>query len=120
MNRFDSLDSLEREPYLIKCPVCGQEYLPAELFLPEDVLGSPTDIVKRNDGKLDFYLGERPTYETEYCCDNCNNTFRVKMKVFFETSVEDDFDAAYSSKLKTNVLAGEVDLFNDKNTAERK
>lgn len=118
MNKFESIDSLEKDLYLIRCPVCGQEYLPAELFLPADLLGSPTDIVKRNDGKIDFYLGEKPSYETEYCCDNCNSVFKVKAKILFETSIEDDF-SDYTSKLKTNVLAGEVDLFNENSTENK-
>ena len=120
MSRFESLDSLEREQYLIKCPVCGQEYLPAELFLPSDFLGKPTDIVKTNSGKIDFYLGEKPSYETEYICDNCSTTFKVKAKVIFDTSVkEESFDTDYVSKLKSNVLGSEVNLFDD-NSAEKK
>lgn len=120
MSKFDSLDSLERDGYLIRCPVCGQEYLPAELFLPVDFLGKPKDIVKRNDGKIDFYLGERPTYETEYCCDNCSSNFKVKAKINFETIAEDDFSKEYTSKLKVNVLGGEVDLFKNENTTKSK
>lgn len=121
MSKFESLDSLERDSFLIRCPVCGQEYLPAELFLPSDLLGNPKDIVKRNDGKIDFYLGEKPTYETEYVCDNCCSHFKVKAKLFFETTTndEDNFDAEYESKLKVNLLSEVVDLFNDNPTESK-
>ena len=117
MSKFESLDSLDKEQYLIRCPVCGQEYLAAELFLPTDLLGKPTDIVKRNDGKLDFYMGEKPSYTTEYCCDNCNTNFRVRARIYYDVTTNDydNFDKDYTSKLKTNILSGEVDLFNNDN-----
>lgn len=112
MNRYSGLDDLEKETHIIRCPVCGQEYLPAELFMPSDFLGEPTEIVKRRDGVIDFYFGERPTFETEYCCDSCSSYFKVKAKVSFEATAEDDFSKEYSTKLKTNLFKSEVDLFN--------
>lgn len=116
INRFDSLENLNKERYLVRCPVCGQEYLPAELFMPSDFLGNPKDIVKRRDGKIDFYLGEEPTLETDYICDNCGTKFKTVAKVYFESSVEDSFVKDYETKLKVNIKSNEVDLF--ENTSE--
>lgn len=116
-----TLDYLDKEEkYLIRCPVCGQEYLPAELFLPVDFLGNPKEIIKTNSGKIDFYLGERPTYETEYTCDNCGTLFKVNAKVNFETTVEEseNYSTEYVSKLKRNIIFGEVDLFNEDSTTQ--
>lgn len=111
MSKFVSLENLDVNNCIIRCPVCGQEYLIAEIFLPEDFLGNPSNIVKRVDGKIDFYLGEKPSFETSYCCDNCNTTFDIKAKVAFETTARKDFSDEYVSKLKTNVLAKEQELF---------
>lgn len=115
VNKFDSLESLEVNQNVIRCPHCGQEYLAAELFMPEDLFGAPTNIVKTSDGKVDFFLGERPTFETEYCCDNCDTTFRVRAKLSFESFIDDkdNFDEEYVSKLKVNIFENEVNLFDE-------
>lgn len=118
INRFDSLENLDREKYVIKCPICGQEYLPAELFMPSDFLGAPKDIVKRRDGKIDFYLGEKPTLETDYICDSCMSRFHVKAKVMFEATADDSFSKDYVSKLKVNIKASEVGLFDNQGKTE--
>lgn len=118
---YESLNSLDRELNVIRCPVCGQEYLAAELFLPDDLLGKPVDIVKTTDGKVDFYLGEKPTLETTYNCDNCFTTFKVKARIQFDTAVEtaNAFDSTYVSKLKTPLrTVQEVNLFDDNDTTE--
>ena len=120
MHQFASLASVDKDGNIIKCPICGQEYLPAEIFLPEELLGKPKDIVKTTDGKIDFFLGERPTLETTYNCDNCFTTFKVRAKIAYDVFVEqkDNFDNTYVSKLKTNIKqAEEVNLF-DSNPAE--
>lgn len=118
INRFDSIDSLENNQNLIRCPHCGQEYLPAEIFMPTDLLGEPTDIIRKPDGKIDFFLGEKPTFETEYCCDNCDTVFRVRARLSCESFTDEDFNDEYVSKLKVNIFENEVNLF--ENTTENK
>ena len=36
----------------IVCPVCGAEYLQSEIFVPDGIIGKPTDIVKNKKGKI--------------------------------------------------------------------
>ena len=41
----------------IRCPHCGCEYLPAEIYLPNDFLGYPTNIIKDEKGEILGLLG---------------------------------------------------------------
>ena len=41
----------------IVCPQCGMEYLPAEIYLPNYLLGKPTRIVRDENGKILDYDG---------------------------------------------------------------
>ena len=36
----------------IRCPNCGCEYLPGEIYLPNYFVGQPTDIIKNNEGEV--------------------------------------------------------------------
>lgn len=76
------------EPIII-CPVCGQAYLPAEIFMPDDLLGKPTDIFKTSAGKIDFYLGKEPDLTEEYTCDNCGTRLSVKARLSFDVQVKE-------------------------------
>lgn len=41
------------KPTVIKCPHCGAEYLPSEIFMPEDILGgAPKNLIKDPLGKV--------------------------------------------------------------------
>ena len=37
---------------VIKCPHCGYEYVPAEIFMLGDFLGKPTDLIRDPLGKF--------------------------------------------------------------------
>lgn len=88
----------------ITCPVCGQEYLPDELFV--DLTGKHNVIEKTRAGKIDFYFGDDPEEETYYICDSCNSKFKVKIDVKFTTSVENE-----SSEYITKIQPLEESLF---------
>ena len=42
----------EKKITTIKCPHCGYEYVPAEIFMPTDIEGKPDSIVKDVLGKV--------------------------------------------------------------------
>lgn len=85
----------------IKCPYCGAEYIPQELYIPDDFLPPFDDLVKDESGKI-VALYEKPmnTHE-EYTCDYCNHRFKVEAKVEFITSEipQHDFKYDYESPL---------------------
>lgn len=84
---------------LIKCPHCGAEYLPEEIFFADDLLGHPSDIVKDEEGKIKYFKDNNKEKSEEYICDYCNKTFKVSVKFQFNVQKFDDFDDEYSIKL---------------------
>lgn len=85
----------------IRCPNCGFEYLPGEIFSPKHFLGEPRNIVRNNIGEILGYDGLGMDLEESFVCSNCDLEFNVYAKVNFLT--EDC--AAEESKPKS------VDLF---------
>lgn len=73
------------EDITIKCPRCGRELLPAEVFYPDDLLGKPTEIIRDAEGHIEFYLGDEPNYDEMYVCDECGAKFVVHANISFET-----------------------------------
>lgn len=76
--------------YKITCPCCGAEYLPSEIYIPQEVLGkSNFEINKTRMGNItdDNSIKDMDLNEV-YECDFCGRTFRVRMKVKFETECD--------------------------------
>lgn len=72
---------------VIKCPVCGAEYLPAEIYLPHAFLGKPSDIEKDHiKGTLRNFSGKSMDTSESYRCDYCNTLFDINAKVHFTTN----------------------------------
>lgn len=70
---------------IIKCPKCGREYLPAEVYYPKDFFGNPQDILRNNQGEIEDCLGSSLNTTEHYTCDSCNTCFKVTAKVSFKT-----------------------------------
>jgi DNA-directed RNA polymerase subunit RPC12/RpoP len=70
---------------VIKCPVCGYEYLPAEIYLPNEFLGKPRDIVRDINGKILGFSGVKMNDTESYRCDNCNTLFNVVFTTYFNS-----------------------------------
>ena len=86
---------------VITCPCCGQEFLPAEIFYPDDLIGKPKEIYKTSSGKIDFYTGEDQCYNELYICDNCRNLLHVHADVKYTVNVvkdDEEFDEEFVSK----------------------
>ena len=78
----------KKETY-IACPYCGREYLPAEIFVPTNFLGKPSDIEKDPVGKIVSYTGSSMDTTETYICDGCNSPFTVFAKVQFQATMKD-------------------------------
>ena len=72
----------------IVCPQCGMEYLPAEIYLPNYLLGKPTRIVRDENGKILDYDGIDIDTKEKYTCDKCHTTFKVNAKMQFYASFD--------------------------------
>ena len=86
--------------YKIKCPNCQAEYLPAEIFIPDALLGRPREIDKDANGKILEYFGTNMDLMETYRCDFCNRKFEVTLTPkFTTTSATKDFKSEYKTKL---------------------
>lgn len=85
----------------IVCPKCGREYLPAEIFFPDNLLGRPTDIIRDDAGKIIFFSGTTMDLTEEFTCD-CGCCFKVEGNISFniKTDPNKDFDEDYIVKIK--------------------
>ena len=90
---------------VIRCPHCGAEYLPGEIYMPGSLIGQPDDIVKDAVGKIiyeDYREGKEPDMIEHYICDYCNKPFIVEASITYKTMVEapeKDFSTQYVSLL---------------------
>lgn len=91
---------------IIKCPVCGAEYLPAEIYIPDSFLGKPEYIDKNLTKHIESYFGKNMDLVERYKCDNCDTMFKVIARVQFVTVEEKDLDfkKPYSTKLNIKKL----------------
>lgn len=90
-----------KEIYTLRCPVCNQEYMCSEIFMPDAVFGKQYDITKDEEGNIKFYLGDDPDYTEEFICDSCSTKLKVTMKMSFDVEVneEKDFEEEYETKI---------------------
>jgi DNA-directed RNA polymerase subunit RPC12/RpoP len=90
---------------VIKCPHCGYEYVPAEIFMPGDFLGKPTDLIRDPLGKflyIEYEKDNEPSQTESYVCDSCDKPFIVEPVVSYKVKkeVEElDFTEDYVSLL---------------------
>lgn len=86
--------------WIIKCPKCGREYLPCEIFYPEDMMLS-TNVIKDENGKIIYFEGNQPDGFESYICDGCGEEFTVKVSMTFDVEKpEVDFDDDFTEDIK--------------------
>lgn len=92
---------------LIKCPYCGCEYLPGEIYLPDEFLGQPKNVERNLDGKIDTFAGVEQKLTEKFSCYNCNKTFSctAMIKYVVLKSDEDDFDTDFETPLYKNRIS---------------
>lgn len=88
---------------VISCPKCGKQYLPAEIFIPNCVFGKPDLILRNTENEIVDMTGITPDKDETYCCDNCNTTFRISLKMKFTATIDDsiDFSDEYADSMKS-------------------
>lgn len=91
---------------IIKCPTCGAEYLPVEIYLPDAFFGKPLHIERDDENKVTHVVGTKMNLFEHYTCDYCNVPFKITAKLQFSTKAETkfDFDTDYTTSLKKEVL----------------
>jgi len=91
---------------IIKCPTCGAEYLPVEIFIPNAFFGKPVHIERDEDGKIIDVVGNGMCTTEQFICEHCNVPFRISAKVQYNTKAETkfDFNSDYETSLKSESL----------------
>jgi hypothetical protein len=91
---------------IIKCPHCGAEYLPGEIYLPGSLIGQPTDVVRDSLGKIIYEdydpVDREPDPVEHFTCEYCEKPFIVEAVITYKTkeeSPERDFQSQYVSLL---------------------
>ena len=74
----------------IRCPHCGREYHPAEIYYPEEFFGHPVDIRKDENGVILSFSGKDMNLVETYTCDGCGNMFSVEATVSFKAEPYQD------------------------------
>jgi len=83
---------------IIKCPHCGAEYLPVEIYIPEDFLPESEDITRDEQGHLVACHEGSMNLQEDYTCDYCGHRFTVLADVKFNTSINELHDYNYDYK----------------------
>lgn len=100
---------------VIKCPVCGEEYMIGDVFMPNKFFGRQTEIVKKPSGEIDYYLGEDPDLNEEFICENCLTKLKIKANITFniEQKSQENFDEEYTTSINKpiKIKLSEEELF---------
>lgn len=86
------------ENNIIRCPKCGREYLPCEIYLPDAFLGRARVISRNEEGQIDYIDGSNMDLVETYQCD-CGHRFKVEAKVNFHVESLADPEQGYISQL---------------------
>ena len=91
---------------VIRCPHCGSEYLPGEVYVPGSLIGQPDEVIRDSLGKIiyeDYYTEDaEPTMIEHFTCEYCEKPFIVEATVTYkarEELPENDFSTNYVSLL---------------------
>ena len=78
---------------VIKCPHCGAEWVPSEIFMPGDVEGKAKQVIRDALGHILYVEYEEdcePCSEQHYVCDECGRGFVVEPVVMFKVKKESE------------------------------
>lgn len=107
------------ETVKIVCPICGAEYLPVEIFIPEEFFGKPDEVIRDPADKIEFFLGKGMNLNEEYICDSCGTNMRITARLSFDVDTdqvdEDEYVTTFEKPKK--IKLDEVELF-DTDTGE--
>ena len=90
---------------VIRCPHCGAEYLPGEIYIPGSITGQPDEVIRDSLGKIiyeDYSELKEPCLVEHFTCENCDRPFVVEATVTYrarEEAPERDFSTKYVSLL---------------------
>ena len=91
---------------VIRCPHCGSEYLPGEIYMPGSLIGHPDEVIRDSLGKIiyeDYSIdSHKPDLIEHFICEHCEKPFIIEATVTYKTkeeAPENDFTTEYVSLL---------------------
>ena len=100
------ISNITHKTPVIKCPHCGAEYLPGEVYMPNSLIGQPDEVVRDALGKIIYEDYETPAREPDmiehFSCEYCDKPFIIEATVTYKTkeeAPENDFKTQYVSLL---------------------
>ena len=92
---------MENTPRIV-CPVCGEVYMPSEVYIPKDFFGNPGDIIRTTSGKIDFFTGTDMDLEEEFICENCGTPLKISAKLSFNVEADSllNFNKDHETKVE--------------------
>lgn len=78
---------------VIRCPHCGCEMTPAEIFMPGDLIGKPESVIRDALGKIiyqEYDKDNEPAQSEHYICDECGKPFIVEPVITYKVKKEDE------------------------------
>ena len=96
----------------IKCPTCGKQYLPAEIYYPNEFFGKPSQIERNSKGEIEYFNGESLNLSETFTCTHCGVDFEVTADISFSTKVTElgEFDDFYITPLFDDKLELDEDF----------
>ena len=76
----------------IKCPNCRYEYLPGEIFMPNNFLGQPRYVHRDERGNILEFMGIEQNAQESFVCENCDKLFNIECEFNFKVSYNEDED----------------------------
>lgn len=97
---------MENKINVIRCPHCGTEYHPSEIFIPEYLIGRPKDIEKNYLGKIvNIEMALKPDLKEEFTCEKCFQKLNISAHIRYDVSIktyEDYTTKKYKDRLVLN------------------
>jgi hypothetical protein len=100
------INNITHKSPIIRCPHCGAEYLPGEIYMPGALIGQPDDVVKDSLGKILYEDYDTPEREPDpiehFICEFCDKPFIIEAVITYKTkeeTPENDFSSQYVSLL---------------------
>ena len=90
---------------IIKCPCCGEEYLPGEVLYPNWIIGQPKNIIKNDRGRIEYWEDEDLSLTETYICDKCNTPLNITVSIDY--SVEVDHKKNFNEDSSTSIYSSD-------------
>lgn len=78
---------------VIKCPHCGWEYEPGEIYLPDVLLGYPINVIRDALGHIiytEYKPYKEPCSTEEFWCEHCDRPFVIEAEITYKSKPQDE------------------------------